>query len=99
MPAIKSAKKKLRQDKKRQLSNKKIKDTLKKAIKKAKEQPSEKTIREAFSATDKAVKNFIIHKNKGSRVKSSLSKLIAKKTPPKTPAEKKIQSKKSTKTA
>lgn len=93
MPAIKSAKKKLRQDKKRQLSNLKIKDALKAAIKAAKANPSDKTVKEAFSAADKAAKHFIVHKNKAARIKASLSKLL-----PKTDGAKKAEVKPAAKT-
>lgn len=77
MPLIKSAKKKLRQDKKRQKRNKSTKDFLKEVLKKARAAVSEENIRLAIKATDKAVKKRIIHKNKGARIKSSLSKLVA----------------------
>ncbi len=81
MPVIKSAKKKLRQDKKRTAQNKKVKNLLKTVLKKAKETPSEKKIREAVKIVDKAAKNHIIHKNKAARIKSALSKLLNKKSP------------------
>lgn len=76
MPLIKSAKKKLRQDKKRQLDNKKIKNTYKSVLKEARENPSIKALEEAFSALDKAAKKGIIHENKAARLKSSVSKLL-----------------------
>lgn len=76
MPVIKSAKKKLRQDKKRQKRNRNVKDVMKRAIKKAKANPSAETIKTAFTSTDKAAKANIIHKNKAARVKSTLSKLL-----------------------
>ncbi len=79
MPVTKSAKKKLRQDKKRTLENKKIKNLLRDAIKKARKNPSEKNIIQATKLIDKAVKKYIIHKNKAARLKSSLSKLLSKK--------------------
>src|SRR6266566_6068171 len=83
MPVIKSAKKKLRQDIKKEFQNQKMRNSLKALIKKAKIDKSEKTITAAISITDKAAKNHIIHKNKASRIKSSLSKLTpsAKLTP------------------
>jgi small subunit ribosomal protein S20 len=87
MPLIKSAKKKLRQDKKRQKRNKSTKDFLKEVLKKARQNPTVESIRVAVKTTDKAVKKQLIHKNKAARVKSSLSKLIsgeAKPTPVKT---------------
>ncbi len=79
MPVTKSAKKKLRQDKKRTLENKKVKNLLRVAIKKGRKNPSEKNIVQATKLIDKAVKKYIIHKNKAARLKSSLSKLASKK--------------------
>lgn len=77
MPVLKHAKKKLRQDKKRTATNKKVKDLYKDLVKAAKANPSQETLGKAFRGIDKAVKNFIIHKNKAARMKSSLSKLLA----------------------
>jgi len=79
MPIIKSAKKKLRADKKRQAFNSKLSHTLHLSIKKAKKTPSEKNINEAISIVDKNAKSKIIHKNKAARIKSQLSKLLTKK--------------------
>jgi len=76
MPIIKSAKKKLKQDKRRQLENKKIKNTYKSVLKAAKENPSVKAIEQTFSALDKAAKKGIIHENKAARLKSAASKLL-----------------------
>ena len=80
MPLIKSAKKKLRQDKKRTARNKTIENKLKTFIKRAKKDRSEKAVKEATKAADKAAKHHVIHKNKAARIKSSLSKLLGKKT-------------------
>ena len=49
MPIIKSAKKKLRADKKRKAFNSKLSHTLHSSIKKAKKTPSEKNINEAIN--------------------------------------------------
>lgn len=84
MPVIKSAKKKLRQDRKRTELNKKLEDLFKKLIKQAKNSPTEKNIKMAISAVDKAAKKNIIHKNKAARLKSSLSKLAKTKKPSET---------------
>ncbi len=78
MPLLKNAKKKLRQDKKRALRNRKLKVSMKKLVKTAKAQKKPETINSAFASIDKAAKNKIIHKNKAARLKSSLSKAIAK---------------------
>lgn len=76
MPVIKSAKKKLRQDKKREKRNKLLRTSFKSAIKDAQKSKSAKNILKAVKLTDKAVKKGLIHKNKAARVKSALSKLI-----------------------
>jgi small subunit ribosomal protein S20 len=76
MPVIKSAKKKLRQDKKRQQRNKMQKDYVKEVLKKFRANPSEKLMVVAVKATDKAAKQHILPKNKAARIKSSLSKLM-----------------------
>jgi small subunit ribosomal protein S20 len=75
MPLLKHARKKLRQDKKRTLANKKVKTTYKSMLKEAKENPTAESISAAVSSVDKAVKNHIIHANKAARIKSSLSKV------------------------
>ena len=77
MPLIKSAKKKLRQDKKRQKRNRSTKDFLKEVLKAARENPTIESIRVAAKTADKAVKKQLIHKNKAARIKSSLAKLIS----------------------
>jgi small subunit ribosomal protein S20 len=79
MPVIKSAKKKLKVDKKRTSANKKTEAFIDMVVKKAQKKPTEASIREAFRAVDKGVKKDIFHKNKGARIKSSLAKLISKK--------------------
>lgn len=78
MPVIKSAKKKLRQDKEKEKINNRIRDLFKKAVKKAKQSPTAANIKAAFKIIDKTVKAKIIHKNKAARLKSSLSKLVKK---------------------
>ncbi len=77
MPLIKSAKKKLRQDRKRTEHNKILKDRLGGLIKAARRQPSKDTLPPLFSALDKAVKTHLIHANRASRLKSRLSKPTA----------------------
>lgn len=78
MPVIRSAKKKLRTDKKRTSANKKVRSSIEVSVRKAERKPVLKSIQEAFSIIDKAVKKNIIHKNKASRIKSRLSKLLPK---------------------
>lgn len=79
MPVIKSAKKKLRQDKKRTLQNTKVEKTLKSLIKKAKTKKTEKNIISAVKAADKAAKIHVIHKNKAARIKSMFAHLMSQK--------------------
>lgn len=79
MPIIKSAKKKMLQDKKRTEHNKQIKDRIKGLIKNTRREPSVKTLSETASALDKAVKTKLIHKNKAARIKSRLAKLATAK--------------------
>ena len=88
MPVIKSAKKKLRQDKKRTLANKKIRELLKKTVKLAVNKLDEKSMREAVSVIDKAVKKNIIHRNKAAHLKSQLAKKFSGKTPKTTVSKK-----------
>lgn len=84
MPVIKSAKKKLKVDKKRESANKKVSSFINLIIKKAQKKPTPGSIKEAFSAIDKGAKKNIIHKNKAARLKSRLSKLLGKKSQPST---------------
>ena len=96
MPVVKSAKKKLGQDKKRTIRNAKQETALKDAVKAAKQTPTQKTVSLATSLVDKAAKKNIIHKNKAARLKSSLSKLVGggKEVKTEKKEEKKVNSKK-----
>jgi small subunit ribosomal protein S20 len=76
MPIIASAKKKMRQDKKRTARNKVKKDNIKALVKNMRRTPSVEALSQASSALDKAVKTQYIHPNKAARLKSRLSKLI-----------------------
>jgi small subunit ribosomal protein S20 len=80
MPVIRSAKKKLKVDKKRESANKKAESFIDLVLKKALKKPTTENIRVAFKAVDKAVKKDIFHKNKAARIKSKLAKLINKKS-------------------
>lgn len=75
MPIIKSAKKALRQNKKRAGLNLGKKLALKNLIKKIKKSKSKKDIVMLYSLADKAAKAGIIHKNKAARIKSQISRL------------------------
>lgn len=79
MPIIKSAKKKLRKDIKRTKRNKSYINAYKKAIDRVKKSKtgSKKAdlIKKAQAAIDKAIKRKVIHKNKGSRLKSLVARM------------------------
>lgn len=90
MPITKSAKKKLRKDKKREVENLKLKKNYKKSVKKTRENPNKKNLTEASKVLDKAAKKGIIHKNKAARMKS---RLAHKKADEKTPTSKKNKAK------
>lgn len=79
MPKLRSALKRLRVDKKRRLRNLRIKQELKKAIKKFQALLSAKNIEEAkavlkkvYSRLDKAAKKKIVHPKTADRKKSRL---------------------------
>ncbi|OGK22052.1 hypothetical protein A3C23_03130 [Candidatus Roizmanbacteria bacterium RIFCSPHIGHO2_02_FULL_37_13b] len=74
MPIIKSAKKKLRQDKKRRILNLGYKKKYKDLLKEAKTNKNTENIKKAVSSIDKAVKKGIIHANKAARLKSQITK-------------------------
>ena len=84
MPITRSAKKKLRQDKKRQKTNTAAKNAVHDAVKNYRKKPTEKMLSETFSLLDRALKKNLIHKNKVARLKSSLSKLLTSKPVKKT---------------
>lgn len=75
MPNTHSAKKKLRQDKKRLKTNLLVKENYKKAISLYKRKPTKQLLKKVFSTLDQAAKKKIIHANKAARLKSRLSKL------------------------
>lgn len=95
MPILKNAKKKLKQDKKRTIQNRKFKDAYKDSVKAAKTANTPDAISKAFSNIDKAVKKNIIHKNKAAHLKSSLSKTPAVPVKKSTPVKKSAPTKKS----
>lgn len=79
MPIIKSAKKKLKQDKKRQLLNKVYVSKYKQAIRNlAKNKKGKDALKSIYSLVDKAVKKKIIKKEKAARLKSRAAKFLKK---------------------
>lgn len=83
MPILKHAIKKMRVDKRRADVNKKVKTKAKTTVKKARLEPSVKTLSEAFSALDRAVKKRVLPSGRVDRIKSRLSKLIKTEKPKK----------------
>ncbi|MBI4065152.1 30S ribosomal protein S20 [Candidatus Gottesmanbacteria bacterium] len=79
MPIIKQAHKKMRHDRKRSIITMHIRRHLADAVKSARKSPTKQHLAKTFRLLDKAAKKNIIHKNKASRLKSRLSRLLAKK--------------------
>jgi len=80
MPVTKTAKRALRGSKKKESVNKLIVSSLGGAVRAARKSKSVEKIIKAISLADRAAKKRVIHKNKASRIKSQLSKLLPKKT-------------------
>jgi small subunit ribosomal protein S20 len=85
MPNTKSAIKAARQNIRRRVRNLVKKDAFKSAVKEVrklitagKKSDAMAAMKKAMKALDKAAKGRVIHKNKSSRLKSRLSKAIAK---------------------
>lgn len=83
MPIIKSAIKKMRQDKKKTARNRIQKDNLKAAIKAVVDAVQGKAttglpeaLRKAYQAIDKATKKHLLHKNTAARKKSYLARIV-----------------------
>ena len=75
MPHLKSAYKNLRKSRKIAEQNRKVKDNLKKLLKKT---VTETNLPTLYKAIDKAAKRRIFSANKASRLKSGLAKKIGK---------------------
>ena len=76
MPVTKTAKRALRSSKQKASINFDIRKKLEIAIRDARKSKSLEEIKKAISLSDRAVKKNVIHKNKSSRIKKSLSKLV-----------------------
>lgn len=81
MPIIKSAQKKLRQDKKRERVNLLQRKKTAIAVREFKKKPTALNLQKLFSTLDMASKKKLFHKNKVARLKSRLSLLLKKKSP------------------
>ncbi|MBU2577807.1 30S ribosomal protein S20 [Patescibacteria group bacterium] len=76
MPIIQSAKKALRQTKKRTERNRAKKVALKKETKKLKSKADGETLSSIFSLADKLTKTGVIHKRKAARIKSKAARAV-----------------------
>lgn len=76
MPLLPSAIKKLKQDKKRAKVNKVYRENYRLAVKTMRLEKTAKAMKLAAAALDKAARKRVIHKNKASRLKSRLVRLI-----------------------
>lgn len=86
MPQRRSAKKYLRQNEKRHQDNLRTKQKVKTAVKKLKKSldtddkgQKQNALKEVYKTLDKAAAKNVIHKNKASRKKSRLAKLLKSK--------------------
>jgi len=79
MPVIKQAIKKVRQDRRKTAVNLLRKNAYKKAVHDFRKNPTAALLTAVFKALDKAAKTNVIHKNKASRLKSRLSRMLAPK--------------------
>ncbi|MFA6005171.1 MAG: 30S ribosomal protein S20 [Patescibacteria group bacterium] len=76
MPNITSAKKKLRQDKKKRVLNSAYKKKYREAVTAFVAKGTKELLQKAFSLVDKSVKKGILHKNTAARLKSKLGKRV-----------------------
>ncbi|MDO5003511.1 MAG: 30S ribosomal protein S20 [bacterium] len=82
MPNIKSAKKRVRSNGRKEKVNTIVTSSMRTAIKKfekdvkaGNKEEASKSLNTAYQRVDKAMKNGLVHKNKAARVKSRLTKL------------------------
>jgi small subunit ribosomal protein S20 len=80
MPVTKTAKRALRGSTAKEMMNKLTMGKLEMAIRQARNTKNPEKVIKAISLADKAAKRKVIHKNKAARIKSQMSKLIAKKS-------------------
>jgi len=76
MPILANAKKALRSSQRKQVINTRTRSRLRTMIDTCRTTPSATSLSDAFSSIDIAIKNHIIHDNKGARLKRQLSRLI-----------------------
>lgn len=79
MPVTQTAKRALRSSKRKGVVNTRLLTNLEAAIRIAKNKKSQNAVSTAMSLSDRAAKRNIVHRNKASRIKSSLSRLLSTK--------------------
>ena len=79
MPRTKSAKKALRQTRKRTKHNRSQRSAVKTAVKKARTDLTAEAVKSATSALDRAARKGHVHRNTAARKKSRLAKALSKK--------------------
>lgn len=79
MPITLGAIRKQRADKRKSIMNTRVKLGYKSAVLAMRKKKTAEALKEAFSRLDRAAKTGVIHKNKASRLKARLSKLVAQK--------------------
>lgn len=80
MPIIKSAKKKLKQDRKKSKLNARYAHTYKQIIKKVKKGDKKIALKSVYSIIDKVAQKNIIHAHKAKRLKSQIARAYRKNT-------------------
>lgn len=97
MPVTKTAKRAFRGSENKKKVNRAVANALDIAVRQARRAKTESAVIKAMSLADRTAKQKIIHKNKASRIKSQLSKLLTKKSTiikTKKSSSKKVSSKK-----
>jgi small subunit ribosomal protein S20 len=89
MPITKTAKRALRSSNRKQAMNNTLMTRFEIAVREARNKKSKNTVIKAVSLADRVAKKNLIHKNKASRIKSKLSKLLEKKSAPEQKSSKK----------
>lgn len=77
MPITSSAKKALRQDRRRNKVNRRVRNIMKLAVRAFTESPTKETLSRAYQAIDRTAKRNLIHKRKAARMKSKLAKSLS----------------------
>ena len=85
MPITTSAKKALRVSIRKENFNRKVREKVKKAVKEFEKRLTPESLKVVYCEIDKSAKKHIIHKNKASRIKSKLARMLKNKSSEKKP--------------